>query len=55
MLELLDLQKPLLPTTPTPPLIDIRVHDIQIDVEPSEFLLLPKIHIHADVEIRFPW
>ena len=40
---------------PQLPVLDIRIKDLQIDIEPSDFFLLPSIHIDARIEIRFPW
>ena len=38
-----------------PPMPVIQIKDLQIDIEPSEFFLLPSIHIDARIEVRFPW
>ena len=46
---LLPLENLLLPPAPE---LDILVHDLHIDIEPSEIFLLPKIHINADLDIR---
>lgn len=37
------------------PMLDIRIKDLQIDIEPSDILLLPSIHIDAKLDIRFSW
>ena len=34
------------------PLLNIKVEDIQIDIEPSPILMLPVIHIGAKLDIR---
>ena len=51
MFDLMDLSRSLLPTVPG---IDIRVSDISIEVEPSEYLF-PNIHIDGHIDIHFPW
>ena len=51
MFELMELGKTLLPTVPG---VNVRISDIRIEVEPSEFLLL-SIHIDGHIDIRFPW
>lgn len=40
---------------PRLPMPDIRIKDLQIDIEPSDIFLLPSIHIDAKIDIRFPW
>ena len=40
---------------PKLPVLDIRIKDLQIDIEPSDIFLLPTIHIDAKIDIRFPW
>lgn len=40
---------------PQLPVLDIRIRDLQIDIEPSDTFLLPSIHIDARIDIRFPW
>jgi hypothetical protein len=40
---------------PQLPVLDIRIKDLQIDIEPSDIFLLPSIHIDARIEVRFPW
>ena len=42
----------LIPQLPVP---DIRIRDLQIDIEPSDIFLLPTIHNDARIDIRFPW
>ena len=42
----------LIPQLPVP---DIRIRDLQIDIEPSDIFLLSSIHIDARIEVRFPW
>lgn len=37
------------------PALNINIKDINVDIEPSEFFLLPSIHIDAKIEIHFPW
>ena len=51
MLDLTDLGYLL----PQLPVVNINIKDISVDIEPSEFFLLPSIHIDARIEIRFPW
>ena len=51
MLELTKPEDVLLPTLPG---IDVQIRDLRIDVEPSEFFLLPSIHIEGHLDIRFP-
>lgn len=51
MFDLMELRNVILPM----PMLDIRVKDLQIDIEPSDFFLLPSIHIDAKIDIRFPW
>ena len=34
------------------PLVNIRIEDIRIDIEPSEYFPLPVIHIDAKLDIR---
>ena len=38
---------------PQLPGLDIRIKDLQIDIEPSDIFLLPSIHIDAKIDIRF--
>lgn len=40
---------------PQLPVLDIRIRDLQIDIEPSDCFLLPSIHIDTRIDIRFPW
>ena len=40
---------------PQLPVLDIRIKDLQIDIETSDIFLLPSIHIDAKIDIRFPW
>lgn len=40
---------------PQLPVMDIRIKDLQIDIEPSDIFLLPSIHIDVKLDIRFPW
>ena len=47
---LLPLENLILPPAPE---LDILVHDLHIDIEPSEIFLLPKIHIDTDLDIFF--
>ena len=34
------------------PLLDIKVADVQVDIIPSEWLILPIIHIEAKLDVR---
>ena len=49
MFYLLDLGKAFLQQVP---LVNIRIEDIRIDIEPSEYFPLPVIHIDAKLDIR---
>lgn len=49
MFDLLDLGKVVLQQVP---LVNIRIEDIRIDIEPSEYFPLPVIHIDAKLDIR---
>ena len=40
---------------PQLPALNINIKDINVDIEPSEFFLLPSIHIDAKIEIHFLW
>lgn len=51
MFDLVDLGNIL----PQVPVLGIQIKDIQISIEPSDFFLLPSIHIDAQIEVRFPW
>lgn len=37
---------------PQEPKIDVWFKDLNIDIEPSDYFPLPKIHIDADLDIR---
>ena len=49
MSDLLDLGKAVLQQVP---LVNIRIEDIRIDIEASEYFPLPVIHIDAKLDIR---
>lgn len=49
MFALLDLGKAVQQQVP---LVNIRIEDIHIDIEPSEYFPLPVIHIDAKLDIR---
>lgn len=40
---------------PQLPMLNIQIRDLHVDIEPSDFLLLPSIHIDVKMDIRFPW
>ena len=52
MLDLMNIGSSILPPIPQLPLLNIKVEDIRIDIEPSSVLLLPVIHIDAKLDIR---
>jgi hypothetical protein len=47
--DLVDFGKPVLQQLP---LLNIKIEDIRIDIEPSEHFPFPVIHIDAKLEIR---
>ena len=49
MFDLLDLGNALIPQIP---LVEIKIADIRIEVEPSSIPLLPVIHIDVQLDIR---
>ena len=49
MFDLIDLGNALIPQIP---FVEIKIADIQIEVEPSPIPLLPVIHIDAQLDIR---
>ena len=50
MLDLMNIGSTILP--PQILLLNIKIEDIRIDIEPSTILLLPVIHIDAKLDIR---
>ena len=53
MLDLMNIGNTILPPIPQQiPLLNIKVEDIRIDIEPSPIPLLPVIHIEAKLDIR---
>lgn len=53
MLDLMNIGSSILPPVPQQiPLLNIKVEDIRIDIEPSPVLLLPVIRIDAKLDIR---
>ena len=53
MLDLLNIGSTVLsPIPPQIPLLNIKVEDIRIDIEPSSILPLPVLHIEAKLEIK---
>lgn len=50
MLDLMNIGSTILP--PQVPLLNIKIEDIHIDIEPSAIPLLPVIHIDAKLDIR---
>ena len=49
MLDLMNIGSNILPQVP---LLNIKIEDIRIDIEPSVIPLLPVIHIDAKLDIR---
>ena len=49
MLDLMNTGSDILPQIP---LLNIKIEDIRIDIEPSAIPLLPVIHIEAKLDIR---
>lgn len=49
MLDLMNIGSDILPQVP---LLNIKIEDIRIDIEPSAIPLLPVIHIDAKLDIR---
>ena len=49
MLDLMDLGGAILPQIP---MLNIKIEDIRIDLEPSSILPFPVIHIEAKLDIR---
>ena len=49
MFDLIDLGNAVLQQVPQ---LNIKVEDIRIDIEPSEYFPLPVIHIDAKLDIR---
>ena len=53
MLDLMNIGSAILPSVPREiPLLNIKVEDIRIDIEPSPIPMLPVIRIGAKLEIR---
>ena len=53
MLDLMNIGSSILPPIPQQiPLLNIKVEDIRIDIEPSPILMLPVIHIGAKLDIK---
>ena len=52
MLDLMNIGSAILPPILQIPLLNIRVEDIRIDIEPSPIPLLPVIHIGAKLDIK---
>ena len=53
MLDLMNIGNAVLSPIPQQiPLLNIKVEDIRIDIEPSSILPLPVIHIEAKLDIR---
>ena len=52
MLDLMNIGSSILPPVSQVPLLNIKVEDIRIDIEPSPILMLPVIHIGAKLDIR---
>lgn len=53
MVDLMNVGSAILPLVPQQiPLLNIKVEDIRIDIEPSPVLLLPVIRIEAKLDIR---
>lgn len=52
MLYLMSIGSTVLPPISKVPLLNIKIEDIRIDIEPSEIPLLPVIHIEAKLDIK---
>ena len=53
MLDLMNIGSTILPPVPREiPLLNIKVEDIRIDIEPSPILMLPVIRIGAKLDIK---
>lgn len=50
MLDIMNIGSDILPQVS---LLNIKIEDIRIDIEPSVIPLLPVIHIEAKLDIRF--
>lgn len=40
---------------PQLPMLNIQIRDFHVDIEPSDYFLLPSIHIDGRIDIQFPW
>lgn len=52
MLDLMNIGSTVLPPIPQVPLLNIKVEDIHVDIEPSAISLLPVIRIEAQLDIK---
>jgi len=52
MLDLMNIGGTVLPPIHQVPLLNIKIEDIRIDIEPSEIPLLLVIHIEAKLDIK---
>jgi hypothetical protein len=52
MLDLMNTGSTVLPQIPQIPLLNIKIEDIRIDIEPSAISLLPVIRIEAQLDIK---
>ena len=52
MLDLMNIGSTVLPPIPQVPLLNIKIEDIKIDIEPSDIPMLPTIHIEAKLDIK---
>ena len=52
MLDLMNIGSTVLPPIPQVPLLNIKIEDIRIDIEPSAIPLLPVIRIEAQLDLK---
>lgn len=52
MLDLMNIGSTVLPPIPQVPLLNIKIEDIHVDIEPSAIPLLPVIRIEAQLDIK---
>ena len=52
MLDLMNIGITVLPPILQVPLLNIKIEDIKIDIEPSDIPMLPTIHIEAKLDIK---
>ena len=52
MLDLMNIGSTVLPPIPQVPLLNIKIEDIRIDIEPSAIPMLPVIRIEAQLDLK---